>query len=182
MIGLMVLSSLAFVMEYYANPDSGISYGDFKFTSDPLGYKTKIDGKDIVFTYLPDSLDSVNVSSAAPYVLRQSRAVLISIDPDTEYSDTLGTLQYMDSNILTDALGIMVGPGLTNNTAYPDIPQIDCLNASSDEPVLLMRYTNDSSDAGVSTQGNCVILKAQYSDDFTRYNDRLMYEVVGVMK
>ena len=180
-IMLMVFSTLAFVLEYYSQPTNEVKYGNFTFIPFQTGWKTTINTKELTFLYTPDALETLNISAEAVGILRNTRVLWITFDPHTEYSDIMGGIQYANDDTLYDGLRIYAQNALTNNTANPEFPQIDCSNATAAEPVLLMQATNDTTAGGVSTSNSCITITSAYSDDFIRYNERLIYSALGVI-
>lgn len=93
----------------------------------------------------------------------------------------MGGIQYSDDHLLYDIKKIYVQRGLINNTIYPELPQIDCSNATNAEPVLALIQTNDTTQVGARTEGSCVTIIGAFGDDFYRYNERIIYQILGVM-
>ena len=180
LIGLMVLSSLAFILDNYSQPDNTVTYENYTFLPVNSGWKTTLQEKDVIFNYLPDSVESVEVGSA-PQIIQTSRVLWITYDPHAEYADVMGGIQYADDHLLYDLKGIYVQRGLVNNSAFPELPEIGCNNATASEPVLLLTQTNDTNKVGLRTEGTCITITGQFGDDFQRYNERILYTLLGVI-
>ncbi len=180
MIGLMLLSSFAFVLDYKSTQNVATStYGNYTFTPAQNKWKTEINGNDLTFTYLPEQLEHTNISLDAIQILQSTRVFWITYDPYSEFSDLLGGIQYTNDDLLKLGKQMYVQRALLNNSEYPDLPQINCGNATVTEPVLMFMQANETN---LNIDKSCIIISAANDEDFLKLNERLMYSILGVMQ
>ena len=158
--------SLRYLVEAYAN--EGVKYSHyFKFYPSDLlnlnyeeGLRNKVLYEDVTnnikknkiyFSYNP-SMDGAEILSA-------------------------GTLVQILGNSDAGIYKIPIVVSVSQETSNSDFPIKTCNDATDSIGVILMRY----GDPKIYSEGNCVILQGNSTEEFKRINDLLSYILVGVI-
>ena len=167
--GVMILSVLGFIIN---EQEGGNSYGKYSFLAKNGQWAVKINGADLSFNYLPQEVDSINVSKDIIQLIESTKMVYITYDQNETDVQQLATAQYsLDSAF--QQINLFAINAFTE--AGKNITQADCKNATAYVPVILMQMGNENS---ISLNNNCIILKG--SPLMTA--DRIKYAVYGVIK
>ena len=62
---IMVSGTAGFVINYNSEQGSKVKYGDYSFTVNEKGIFTKINGREVVFGYLPESVEQIETDFSA---------------------------------------------------------------------------------------------------------------------
>jgi len=173
---IMVLSILGVVVDFGTQPKAQkMPYGDYKFTPTQQGYTTKIDGKEFIFFYFPGDIEYYAVPESVKQLL-QAPVYTITYDPNSNITQNLAEAQYYLEFQLADIK--IIERGLTNN-ANTTLPQKTCADATAAQPVILLRQGDEST---ITAQDSCIILQALDKYDIYREAERIVYQLLGVMK
>jgi len=181
--GLWVAIGLVFLMAsstagFLTFRDQGsVSYGSYTFTQTAQGYSVVIEDQRLIFQYLPDFVDDIEIPKNVIDTILGSRVVTVTYDPNDEEKEALALIQYNMLKILDEMKNVYIVPGLVNATGY-NYPELSCANATSQNPVVLLQSDNETS---FVKEGNCVIITGGSSADLAQIHDRLLYGFLGVI-
>ena len=171
---LMVSSTAGFI--FGRDESASYKYNGYKFSRINNAWIGKIDGKDVMFNFHPSELEEISVSDDVVSKLNVSRAYLtFEIGKNLQYIDLirLGFITAMDDNF-----GTYILSGTINETDYYDLPIIDCVNATSEIPVIKFVFANETN---IYTDEDCIIAEAQSELEFLAISDKILYKLFGVM-
>lgn len=149
-------------------------YNGFKFTQEESFYVTKINGEKMGFNYLPQTLQSINITGDLKGKII-SPTMFITFDPES----SLQNLLYIDTirNDLQATLDSVVISAKTKESEAYILPIITCENATQFVPVL---YFNVSNTTSIVETNGCVVLNGQ-TVEFFKLRDLVVYTYYGVM-
>ncbi len=170
---IMVTSVIGFIWSGSQN----IRYGKFSFEQIGNGYATTIQGKEILFNYLPQEVEKIQID---PEIINRL-ANTPQIDSTSYVNDTnkeaIALAQYDLTQIMEPTLNIYLRQGFTTNSSY-NLPVIDC-DVSTRIPILYFKTSNQTK---VSSEESCIIIESEDAVDVLRVKDRLLYSLLGVIK
>lgn len=149
-------------------------YNGFKFTQEESFYVTKINGEKMGFNFLPQTLQSINITGDLKSKII-SPTIFITFDPDSSPQN----LRYMDTirNDLQATLDSVVVSAKTKESDNYVLPIITCENATQFVPVM---YFNVSNTTSVVETNGCIVLNGQ-TVEFFKLRDLVVYTYYGVM-
>jgi len=172
---IMVLSILGVVVDFGTQPSAQkMPYGDFKFTPTQQGYTKKIDGKDFAFFYFPANLEYYAVPDNVKNLL-EAPVYTVTYDPRSNLTQNFAEVQYYLEFQLEEIRFIEQGITSGNDT----LPQKTCADATAAQPVILLQQGDESK---ITAQESCIILQAVDGYDLYREAERIVYQILGVMK
>jgi len=181
--GLWVALALVFLMASSTvgfltfQKQGSFSYGAHTFTQTAQGYSVVIEDQRLVFQYLPDFVEDIEIPPKVIDTILGSRVVTVTYDPNDEEKEALALIQYNMLKILGEMKNVYVVPGLVNATGY-NYPELSCANATFQNPVVLLQSDNETS---FVKEGNCVIITGGSSAELAKIHDRLLYGFLGVI-
>jgi hypothetical protein len=192
MIGIIVtifmVSSIAAVVLYRAddtttyNPDKftmNLSNGNYEFTRklDTSGnayYDVSSSKGKFTSYFLPSQYSDMKIDKESISILKNSNFYYLSFDPEQEgltYTDFIRFNMRQDFPAEKYFLDSVTSP----STIY-DFPVVDCINATSIEPVVVLTVSNSTN---ITSKNNCVHINfIQY--DTLRVRDLLIYSARGI--
>jgi len=174
---IMVLGGVG--LFYGDNVDTRQEYNNHKFVLQNDMWYTKINDDYIGFNFHPMDLENLDVDEDAFSKLADVRMVYITFDPESEIVSSFEVARMQLEQELGKYAGIFPVIGVTSNSSeYWAYPVIDCLNATSDIPVLVFSQANKTR---ISEYNNCIQLTAFDSFDAPALRDRLMLGILGIM-
>jgi len=175
---VMISSTFAVIFFGYRQPDSQtkLTYNDYKFLRTNIGWQTKINKQNIIFTYNPKQAESLNISKEVVARLKNTPQIDLTSAINDSFADTIAVVQFDMNNILSLA-NIYVRGGFIDYQTEA-IPIINCTAATSFVPVLYMKEGNETK---LYLDGNCIIAQADKQDTFFLMRDRILYSILGIM-
>ena len=172
----MVFSVFGVIFFGFGAGSSGtVKYNGFEFIDKGNFWSVNINGREALFTYLPDEAASINVESSAVEKLKG----VVQIDTTSEFNDTLAEpialAQFQMGTTLFD-FNIFARNGFT--AEYDHFLIITCKDATQFVPVI---YFKESNTTNVHMENNCIIAEAANAADMLRLKDRLVYGILGVI-
>ena len=172
----MVFSVFGVIFFGFGAGSSGtVKYNGFKFVDKGNFWSVNVNGREALFTYLPDEAASINVESSAVDRLKN----VVQIDTTSEFNDTLAepiALAQFQMGTTLFNFNIFVRSGFTSE--YPNFPTITCKDATQFVPVI---YFKESNATNVHIENNCIIAEAANAADAIRLKDRLVYGILGII-
>ena len=177
-IGIMVLSTLGFVLGYNQDTTNAQNYQDHKFRKVGNGWTTKIGAKDLVFTYHPSQLEQIPMSLNASAILSKTKQIALTYDSNSPNLQYLADAQFDLERKFNQYANSYVTSGLTNSS-QTSLPQIQCENSTISMPVILIQdgYTTE-----IQSNESCIIASAGAPGDTLALSERIIYTTLGVMK
>ncbi len=180
---LLMVASIAGVIEYNPSSTTRMTYGDHTFSLEQRAdgssiLVTQLNGQRVEFQNLPVQVGTLSVDPAAVTLLREAKQVALVADPSMGVEDA-GIVDYARLQL---ALAI---PSSVSAISHADpryrLPVLDCAQASAQMPVVLFQIANGTNaSAGVTTQGYCVLVRGG-QQDILNLKDRLIFEYYGIL-
>ena len=152
-----------------------VEYNGFEFINRGTYWSTVVDGRDALFTYLPDDLGFIFVNQDVIGRLRNK----VQIDSTSEFNDTfaepIALAQFQMGSTLFN-FDIFVRNGFTSE--QENFPVVTCNDASAFVPVIYFRSSNITK---IYLDNNCIIVEAVSRADVIRIKDRLVYGILGII-
>ena len=172
----MVFSVFGVIFFGFGAGSSGtVKYNGFEFIDKGNFWSVNINGREALFTYLPDELNLINAENAAMEKLKN----VVQIDSMSEFNDTLAepiALAQFQMGTTLFNFDIFVRNGFT--AEQQNFPVITCEDATQFVPVI---YFKESNTTNVHMENNCIIAEAANAADMLRLKDRLVYGILGVI-
>lgn len=180
-IGVIMLSSVAgFVISF--NPSSQADtfrYSGLTFRQNPQGfYSAELGGKLLEFLYRPEDVSDIEVAPSIIGTVTGSRALYITYDFNSTFSQDMALLQFEAGNVLEARYGIFVQPAFTGENPL-NISVVGCRNATAFVPVLLIQAANITAISADPSSPSCIVVSAPGSTGFSRVADRLKYAILA---
>jgi len=177
-IGFIMIFSAFGVIFFGFGAGSGgtVKYNGLKFTDKGNFWSVKVNGREALFTYLPDELASLNADNATIEKLKN----VVQIDSTSKFNDTLAepiALAQFQMGTTLNNFGVYLRSGFIGNTS--GFPVIKCEDSTNFVPVIYFRSANETK---IYSDGLCVIAEAANGADAIRAKDRLVYGILGIMQ
>ena len=172
----MIFSVFGVIFFGFGAGSSGtIKYNGLKFTDKVNFWSVNVNGREALFTYLPDELALINVENAAIEKLKN----VVQIDATSQFNDTLAEpialAQFQIGTTLSN-FDIFVRNGFT--AEQQNFPVITCEDATQFVPTI---YFKESNITDVHMENNCIIAEAANAADVIRLKDKLVYGILGII-
>tara|TARA_Y100000310_G_scaffold343214_1_gene449830 strand:+ start:1699 stop:2280 length:582 start_codon:yes stop_codon:yes gene_type:complete len=178
-IGFIMISSVFGVMFFgFTNLEEKKEYKGAIFTRINNGFTTKINKKQVPFSYFPTEVENINIDQEAITRIKNTAEVDMTYNPNSIYSQQIALIQYNIEPILRDFFNIYTRKGFTTNNSY-NIPIIDCSQSTPNVPVL---YFKESNTTRVYLENDCIIAEASKGNEFLRIADRILYGMFGIIE
>lgn len=177
---IMILSVAGFVLTAgFISPSSSadLSYHGFSFEQTQNGYQTTLNGKQYVFNNHPLYVDSFSLSNESSFLLKQSKVISISYDSSSQLNSDFAGAQFLLERFLQGEKKIVIR-GLTNNSAFPQLSQIVCANATISNPVLLFEEGNVTE---LVSNNYCIQMNVVSPSDIGKLVDRIKFSILGIV-
>jgi hypothetical protein len=159
-----------------------IKYNNFKFkvSEDPQGYKLKYDGDyKYLFNYLPQDLESLDISSLSDYLINSNVLNLASAN-DLNDSEAMLFFDYARF-ILSDQDNVVVSGVSYFNDTNNKLPFMDCSMAGPGNVLFVFDKMSDASTLEIVKEAEyCYSVKAS-KFDYLKVAEKMKYLVLGVM-
>jgi len=175
---IMILSTLGFILDSQSGGNSKLEYKGYKFEQMYDGIQTKINGQKFIFNYFPEQLERINISYKVKSLLKDASVLSITYDPNSEYKEVFAEQQFNLQEKLSEIEKYII-PGLTNNTDFEQIPQINCKNATNAIPVI---FFEESITTNITMKNNCITIQIGNMNDVYQVGDLLFYQMAGIME
>jgi len=174
---IMVFSAFGVIFfGFGAGSEGTVKYNGLKFIDKGNFWSVNVNGREALFTYLPDEAASVNVGSSAVERLKN----VVQIDATSQFNDTLAepiALAQFQMGVTLNNFGVYLRNGFIDNAS--NFPIIKCEDSTNFVPVIYFRSANETK---IYSDGLCVIAEAANAADAIRLKDRLVYGVLGIIE
>ena len=174
---IMVGGGLGIFANNISPSSSDLPYGDYAFNKEQNYWATELNGHKLYFAYHPFEVEMYNLSKDSVDLLRNSQAIIISNDPNSQFRDQIARVKFN----FAESIGKMIGKQTINafsvETAYA-VPVLNCDNASVEIPVIMF----EEGETEIVEDGNCIHLYSRSEADYTKLTDRLLYGVTGIIE
>jgi len=176
-LGFIMVSSV-FGVVFFGFQGSGpnVKYNDFKFFNRGSFWSTNVDGKEALFTYLPQDLESISADASAINILKNKPQIDMTSDFNDTFAEGIALAQYQ-AGITLSNFGIFTRTGFTGENKY-DLPIISCKFSTQLIPVMYFKKSNTTR---ISLQNNCIIAESGNHADVIRLKDRIVYGILGII-
>lgn len=174
---IMIVSVIGFSLTF-AEPPEQLEYNNYKFVRTNQGLRTEIKDTNVFFYHFPRDLESIPIDEGAKAALEGTRVLWVVYEPTDINAAEISDVLYYIEDVLNTVSDTYVQRGLMNNTGYV-LPQINCANATTTVPVLTLTTGNETR---ISHENGCVLATAETPQEVYRAGDRILYQLLGVMK
>lgn len=160
--------------------DSEYSYGKYSFTSKNNLWVTKINKQNIVFYFLPQEVDYLEVSNPASQLLKKSSGIIITYDPEINETPKLQAIdifkaELTDTMINNNKQAVFALTKAMNTSAFP---VITCANSTYLFPVVSIEYGNETK---TELNNECIVVSASDAKNLMVMMDNIRYRIYGVI-
>ena len=172
----MIFSVFGVIFFGFGAGSSGtVKYNGLKFIDEGNFWSVNVNGREALFTYLPDELSLINAENAAIGKLKN----VVQIDITSDFNDTLAepiALAQFQMGTTLFNFNIFVRNGFTDE--QQNFLVITCRDATQFVPVI---YFKESNITNAHMENNCIIAEAANAADAIRLKDRLVYGILGII-
>jgi len=167
---LMITSVIGFMSSFRGTK---YRYRGFKFIIENDRYWIKVNDQKVGFHFSPEDVERIPAEGIEN--LKSTRMIYISFNAT---SDQYLDLARFDLQKKCSLIGIysVQGSGF-KDTGFP---YVDCENATEYVPVVFFTLGNETKI--FKKGGNCIIAQAENSRDFLRLENRIVYELFGIIE
>ena len=175
--GTMVFSIFGIMFSGYDSGKQEYTYNDRTFQRTNTGWSTGIDDKMIEFNYLPQEVESINISTEPANILKESKVIYITFNPNNKSVQQFELARLQLGLVLSDNFQIYAMPGITEPSSLYQQPIADCNNATQALPVVKFI---DSNETKAYVENDCVIIEAEKTTVLA-VKDKILYQMLGIM-
>lgn len=174
---IMVTSILSYVGT--RNSNNSIVYNNYRFFYTNGIWKTKVNGYELKFYNSPMEVENYNNTNLDEIikVIRNSSAILISIDTDSIFIEDIKYIAYLLSNDL------MYNNILTRTVALKknkyNVSIADCKNATKFVPVIILNQSNSTQ---LKLNNYCIIISSNSPYGLMYLRDVITYRLFNIIK
>jgi hypothetical protein len=176
-MAFIMVGSVFGIMFFGYDQESKVKYNGIVFLQKNNLWVAKINGEEVIFNYLPDDVTRVDISEDVSSRLKNP----VEIDITSDFNSTLKeTIALAEQQMVASlgSFGVFVRVGFTTENRF-DVPVIRCEDATLSVPVVYFREGNKTR---AYLQDNCIIAEGRSSFDVLRIKDRMLYDVLGILK
>jgi hypothetical protein len=175
---IMIFSIAGSVIFDNQQNQNTLKYGEFKFKYVDGQYILKINKKEVSFSYFPEQLENINVSASIKNSMINSPQVIITFKPEEGEMQGIDLARFEIAKALVELSNKNIIQGVLINSSRYELPLYSCKNATAFVPVIYFEISNNTE---IKNENNCIIMNAQYQEDFIMLKDRLLYSIYGIM-
>ncbi len=173
---IMVFSAFGVIFFGFGTGGGGVvKYNGLKFYDKGGYWSAKVDGKEALFTYLPDQVDDITIND--DFIDRLKNTA--QIDSTSKFNDTLKepiALAQFQMRATLNNFGKFFRNGFIENIS--NFPVIKCEDAASFVPVIYFRSANQTK---AYLENNCIVAESSNAAETMRLKDRLVYGILGII-
>ena len=181
-IGLVTAFLMASSVLMFAgnSPSSQYTFNKHQFEQVKGRWATKINGKDVYFSYYPASLTNINVSPLIKTRLLNSKLVLLTFDPENMTGSMLQATDFIRFSLGYDFMSknIKLWEGITKPDERYNLTTVTCNRSSEYMPALEFKKGNETK---IYLNGTCIIAEATTPQEMIAVGDRIRYALYGIM-
>ena len=172
---IMVMSIFGFIIGQSTQdnqqvPDGGKTFGGHVFQRVNAGWVTTIDGREVIFRYLPDELSDIDISSIPSDALKKPK-IYLSRDPRQSY----GLAERDIYHDLKPVTNLQLACGIDSEECK-NVPLKTCKDADAMTAVILFALSEGPS---IAFENNCVSISGD-AVHITKVMDKLLYSYFGI--
>ncbi len=173
----MVFSIFGIMFSGYDSGRQQIKYNDYEFQQTTTGWSTEIDDKMIEFNYLPQELESIQISSEPANILKESKVLYITFNPNNKSVQQFELARLQLGLTLSESFQIYTMPGITEPSELYQQPIVDCNNATQSLPILKFVESNETK---AYLEDSCIIIEADKTTALA-VKDKILYQMLGIL-
>jgi len=175
---IMVSSVFGVIFGSFSSTGNSFKYNGFSFTQTNQGYRTKVSGREVFFSYAPYDVENIELDPEITNIISSTKMLHITYDSESSLREGMSQAQFSLSNELYDIFGTYASPAMEENNPY-NIPVITCINATVYVPVISLTESNET---GIFLENNCILIKSNTGVEFLVLKDRLLYSLAGIVE
>lgn len=169
---------------FLSNPssESDYSYNGHDFKNSNNMWVTKIDGKEITFYFLPQEVETLDVSKQAVDIIKNSQGLIITSNPVQDTTSKLQVLDIFKLNFVNSYLKRYsekkAGLAVTQKTNASKLPVLTCENSSYSYPMVSVDFSNETN---IKMDDDCVVISVVDEYGMLAILDNLRYKLFGIL-
>jgi hypothetical protein len=176
-IFVMVGSTLGYFADKQSSSETN-DYNGYSFKIANNKWATKINKTQLDFDFHPREVDILPSDPESIQRIKDSEAIFLTYDPKSPYLEGITNSIYILETYNNQVFNKITVVGLTDATGY-ELKKITCINATPTTPVI---FFNGSSQTSIIMKGDCIIVNSPSNRDFIRLTDKILYEMLGIIK
>ena len=173
----MVTSILGFIFGSFKGEEQQMEYNKHTFTRTGNYWETKVSNVNVKLNFFPTELTDVNVTNDTIAKLKSTKMIYITTPTQGSNLDYISLTAFELADFLT-TFQIFPQRGILDNNTNYTLPLINCESATQYVPVIKIENANQTQ---AYLDGNCIIIEAQYGQDFLRVKDKIILKFLGIM-
>ncbi len=169
------LSAIPFGLQ---DSNGKMKYNGFKFFQAQDSIATRVDGQLFIFTYFPSELEDFEAGNITA-ALKSARVVYATSAPDSALASAISGAEFDIGRVVEARHNSFLQPVFTAENAY-NRSIIKCSDANPLVPVLYFNFTNTTT--SVTEEKSCTTINVASESALNKVRDRVIYELLGIMK
>jgi len=176
MVVIMMGTTFSFVFFGFSPTTEKVDYNGIKFIRKNNIWTARINGREAAFTFLPSEVSNIPAADFSKK-LQNKLEIDATYDLNSTNKEAIALAQHQMGLTLA-AYNVYLRKGFTTNSSF-NLPVITCNDATEIVPVVYFKYGNSTS---IYVENNCIIADASSDAGFIMAKDRLLYDILGVIK
>jgi hypothetical protein len=155
-----------------------VEYGEYSFIPQGNVYLLNLDRQQLMFPYVPQELEHIDLSEDMIDTLRNSRQIILTSNYSSPAQADIANSQFFFKQTV-DTARPSTFVDIAFTTEHEVVPQITCTNASSYVSVIVYELSDTTE---VTHDNGCIVIHGQGIGDFIPLTTRLLYGLLGIMR
>ncbi len=177
---IMVASTFGIMFSGYGTQKETLEFRGYVFEQDGNYLVTKVNKTEIMIQTNPYELETLEFNDSIREAIRDSQMVYISFPLKGLYPEYASLAAYDLSEFFGTKDIYAMGGISDDNSDYPQIPLVDCRNATAEIPVIMFVQANETS-SRIAQEGDCITVEAAAPYQFITLKDRIVMGLAGVI-
>ncbi len=182
-VGLVLVSSiigftLSAIPFGLQDGSEGMKYNGFEFFQTQDGIAAKVDGQLVGFTYFPSELEDFEAGNITA-TIKSVRVIYATSAPESALAPAISGAEFDIGRVVEARYSSFLQPVFTAENAY-NRSIITCSDANPFVPVLFFNFTNTTT--SISEERSCTTINFASENALNKVRDKVVYELLGIMK
>ena len=177
---IMIGTTFSFVFYGFSPAPDVREYDGYKFTYQQNGgvWSSKINGKNVAFSFPPADVEKIHVNDDIAPLLNGKLEIDSTYNLTSKNAQPIALAQHQ-MGILLSTYDMFLRQGFTTNNTY-NFPVITCKDATANVPVIYFKESRN--ETRIYIDNNCIVAESSTDSGFLKVKDRILYEMLGVIK
>ncbi|MEK6942752.1 MAG: hypothetical protein AABX00_01675 [Nanoarchaeota archaeon] len=176
---IMIGTSFGVIFYGFSPASNTAEYNGMTFVYRTNGniWTAEVNGKNVAFSFPPQDVEKIHVEDELASRLKDRLEIDTTYDLNATNAQWIALAQHQMGLVLFE-YDVYLRQGFTSNNTY-NYPVITCADSIPSVPVI---YFKEGNETKVYLDGNCIIAESSSDADFLKIKDRMLYEMLGVIK